>query len=510
MTLPMTIRRVVGLLAASTLTAQAAPPPIPPRADPPARVGRLASLSGAVSYHTEDADHWTPAVLNFPVTTGDVFWTDPHARAGIGISGNRLTLGDSTELDMTTLDDHALVATEAQGEVCMRLQQVPQGDTYSVQTPRGIVQIAAAGRYEVVAGDAEHPTTVTVVDGAAQVTGPNLSLQLGPRQTASITGADNFAGTVVAMQTDAFLTSCLADERPAPHPAIAVPAYVELMTGADDLGQYGEWQDTPQYGTVWYPQVETGWIPYRHGRWSYVAPWGWTWIDDAPWGFAPFHYGRWIERDNRWGWVPAEPGNAAAPSYRPVYAPALVTFIGAGAAIGLAAGSFGHGSVGWVPLGPNEPYYPPYRANLDYVRNLNRTSISNVNQIITSNVTVNDNRSSVQNFVNRGGATVVPSAVMSGSQPLGAVGQPLAPAQMAQLRAQARSGVNPVAATVGVTPTVARQFNFAPAAASPAAGPAFQRLAARPSLPPLRGLAPSAPQPVASQTANTTPSATLW
>ena len=92
-----------------------------------------------------------------------------------------------------------------------------------------------------------------------------------------------------------------------------------------------------------------GWAPYRYGHWVWVDPWGWTWIDDAPWGFAPFHYGRWAFAGAGWVWAP---GAMAA---RPVYAPALVAFVGVGG-VGMAA---------WFPLGPGEVYRPG--PNVPYV-----------------------------------------------------------------------------------------------------------------------------------------------
>ncbi len=46
----------LGLAPAVVPSAQPAPD------DPPARVGRLASLSGTVSYHLADAGQWEPAI----------------------------------------------------------------------------------------------------------------------------------------------------------------------------------------------------------------------------------------------------------------------------------------------------------------------------------------------------------------------------------------------------------------------------------------------------------------
>jgi len=184
------------------------------------------------------------------------------------------------------------------------------------------------------------------------------------------------------------------------------------MPGVDDLSGQGTWDRPPgyDYGPVWYPPVQAGWAPYRYGHWAFVPPWGWTWIDDAPWGFAPFHYGRWAEIGGRWGWIPGQ----LAP--RPVYAPALVAFIGGdGWAVDLAAGP-AVAAIGWVALGPNEVYHPYYHASATYVRNVN---ITNVNRTVINNITMNsggDQR--VGNFHNRDAATVVSAQAFTRAAPI--------------------------------------------------------------------------------------------
>src|SRR5947207_2385196 len=124
--------------------------------------------------------------------------------------------------------------------------------------------------------------------------------------------------------------------------------------------------------------VATGWAPYRYGHWAWVEPWGWTWIDDAPWGCAPFHYGRWVYVGGGWAWVP---GHVVA---RPVYAPALVVFVGGrNWSLAIAGGS----GVAWFPLAPEEPYVPAYRVSNRYIRNVNMTNV-NVTNINVTNVNV--------------------------------------------------------------------------------------------------------------------------
>jgi hypothetical protein len=107
---------VAGLLLATMpprpAVAQPAPPPqatnAMPAGDPPARVGRLAGLTGTVSFRTADQDHWEPATPNYPLTSGNSVWTEPQASADIEVGASRLTLDAATEFDIDRLDDHTL------------------------------------------------------------------------------------------------------------------------------------------------------------------------------------------------------------------------------------------------------------------------------------------------------------------------------------------------------------------------------------------------------------------
>ena len=114
------------------------------------------------------------------------------------------------------------------------------------------------------------------------------------------------------------------------------------MTGYEDLDEYGDWNYVAGYGPCWRPRaIVAGWAPYRYGHWAYVGPWGWTWVEDEPWGFAPFHYGRWAFVTGGWYWVP---GPVVV---RPVWAPALVAFVGGGPGFHFSVGRWR----GMVPAG---------------------------------------------------------------------------------------------------------------------------------------------------------------
>ena len=187
------------------------------------------------------------------------------------------------------------------------------------------------------------------------------------------------------------------------------------MTGAEDLGRHGQWQQTPEYGALWVPSsVPSGWAPYSVGRWAWVRPWGWTWIDDAPWGFAPFHYGRWVYHRDVWGWAP---GTYVA---RPVYAPALVAWVGgprANLSISIGSGA----PVGWFPLAPREVYVPAYRSSPRYQRDINFTHVGNAASV-TAIVSNRNGEADRREFANRRYAhavTFVPAEVMTRREPVG-------------------------------------------------------------------------------------------
>jgi len=398
--------------------------------DPPGRVGRLARVTGTVSFHTAEQTEWQPASLNFPVTSGQAYWTEPAASAEIEIGGSRVVLDHGTEIDLEKLDDHTFSATLPQGNVYVALNQMDPGDSVTLRTPRGTVTLGQAGRYVVETGDTAQPTAVTVLDGRAQVFGPGVSLAVGPHQTARITGTETFQGNIGPQAADPFVTANAPPPRPLPTGTYAPPVAVSQMTGGEALVETGTWDSSPEYGQVWYPPVDAGWVPYRHGHWAYVMPWGWTWVDDAPWGFAPFHYGRWAQFGPRWGWVP---GSYEGEYRRPVYAPALVAFVGFGAGVAIGA-SFGS-PVGWIPLGPREAYRPTYRASPAYERNVNITHVTNV----TNN-----------NFTNRGAATVVPASAMTNSQSVARSARMVSPQTLGNAQPLTTMPVRPTQATLGV------------------------------------------------------------
>lgn len=385
-------------------------------AAPPTRVGQIANVSGSVSYNGAGSNgQWVAATANYPVTAGDSLFTQDGAEASLVLDSSCLTFGPNTELQVTTLDDNNFAATESQGEIFIDIANLQQGQTYTLNTPRGAVNIGENGEYDIAAGDANTPTTVSVLAGTAAIG----QLQIPAGQEGYLSGTDQTTAQLGPLQRDDFMAHVLAEIAPPPPPY--APPVVQQMTGVSELSDYGTWDQSPQYGAVWYPNVAPGWAPYREGHWAYVAPWGWTWVDVEPWGFAPFHYGRWIGDGGRWGWVPAGAyaGGGYGPGYQPVYAPAVVGFFGLAAGAAITAAILSSGSVGWVPLGPGEAYYPSYHADPDYIRRINRVDVRNYTHIDIHNTTV------INNYANRRAATYIPASAMARGEPVSHFGHPV-------------------------------------------------------------------------------------
>src|SRR5581483_10095762 len=206
--------------------------------------------------------------------------------------------------------------------VNIRLRQLQDSEVFEVDTPNAAVSLLRPGWYRINV-DAAGNTRVTDRLGEAEVTALGSAFTVHPQEVAAITGTDTPTFDIQpALPPDSWDNWCSGRDR-REEQAKSVQYVSREMVGYEDLDVYGVWRPVPEYGVVWVPaNVPPGWAPYRYGHWIWVERWGWTWVDDMPWGFAPFHYGRWAHVESTGVWVPGRP----AP--RPVYAPALVAFVG--------------------------------------------------------------------------------------------------------------------------------------------------------------------------------------
>ena len=415
--------------------------------DPPGRVARMSYLYGTASFLPAGVTDWAPADYNRPLTSGDQVFVDFAGTVELETGAAVLRLGSATALEFLNLDDSNMQIRLTEGTLIIRLRRLGDQDSVEVDTPSLAFSPLRPGEYRIQVKPDASLTTVTVRGGEGELTGSNQAFTVHAGEQMQVTGADqpNYQ-TFSAPPRDTLENFALQrDQQDDQSPSAR---YVSReMVGYQDLDKYGSWRDTPDYGAVWVPNgTPAGWAPYHNGHWVWQDPWGWTWVDDAPWGFAPAHYGRWAFVGNYWAWVP---GPVAE---RPVYAPALVAWVGGGA-IG--------GGVGWFPLGPREVYVPTYHTSPAY---LNRVNVTNT--VIENNINITNINTTTINYRNR----TAPGAVTAVQQEAFASARPVQNAAIAVRPEAARSA--PVVASASIAPTRASIVKApAPGAAAHVAQP---------------------------------------
>ena len=362
----MSIRRIVAMILVLSMGVSGAPgfapsagaqsvPPAPPGVEAAKTTAqssditpaRVSYINGEVSFWRPGAQDWTPAALNTPLAPGDLVYAGATGNVEIQIGPQafvRATNGAQIGLDNQEPDFVQLRMTA--GQAALDLRRLSAGFTVELDTPNAALTIDRTGYYRVDVG--QDSTAFETHRGGSAVVTPagGTASPIGPEQQMVLTGADT---PQIALGAAAQLTAWdnwnfqRTDYLIQP----ASARYVSTgMYGTEALDQYGSWRTVETYGSVWVPSgVPAGWVPYSTGRWIWDPRFGWTWLDDSPWGWAPYHYGRWVFTGSYWAWTPG-PVIVA-----PVYAPALVVFLG-GATVSVGR------PLCWAPLAWGEPLIP--------------------------------------------------------------------------------------------------------------------------------------------------------
>ncbi|HET9488269.1 MAG TPA: DUF6600 domain-containing protein [Methylomirabilota bacterium] len=344
---PAVIATVLALLVSSVgWTAEG-----PLAAGNPTTPPRLSFVDGQVSFWRPGAENWVAAQINTPLAPGDELYTGAPGNLEIQI-GTRAWVRTwaNTQLGLANLEPDFLQLKVTTGHVAVDVRRLDPGHTVEVDTPNGAFTIERTGYYRVTV--AENRTSfITRRGGRATVTPANgAAAAIAPSEEAIVSGTEGAqVATSVAPPLDEWdrwnyaRTDQLID-------SVSARYVSGGIYGIDDLDHYGTWRVLEPYGPVWVPDnVPAGWAPYSTGAWTWHPGFGWTWVDTAPWGWAPYHYGRWVFVSGYWAWAPGPIVVA------PVYAPALVAFLGSrpGVTVSVAGPA-----VGWVALGWGEPLVP--------------------------------------------------------------------------------------------------------------------------------------------------------
>jgi len=420
--------------------------------DPPMRVARLNHVEGEVSFQPGGETDWGWATLNRPMTTGDSLWTGDRSRAEMHIGSTAIRVGEQTSVSFLNLDDRTVQVQLNSGTIDVRVRNLYRDDVFEVDTPNLAFTVIRPGDYRITADSQGGFTTITLRDGQGQINGGGQAFLVDGGSQVQVSGTDSISYDIYDLpDRDNFDRWSYSRQLREEHSRSARYVSPEL-TGSEDLDRNGTWRTDPSYGSVWVPtHVSRDWAPYRDGHWAWVDPWGWTWVDDAPAGFVTSHYGRWAHVDSGyngggWVWVPPhrEERQDVYPQ-RPVYSPALVTFVGDSN----SSRDFGNGGgVAWVPLAPGEVYVPARQTSTTYVNNVNVTNTV-VQQTTITNV-VNNNVQTTT-YVNQrvaGAVTAVPRAAFVNAQPVAQAAVKVAPSAITAGPAVHSAPVAPVRASV--------------------------------------------------------------
>ena len=334
-------------------------------------VARISLINGDVSVRRGDSGDWVAGVINAPLLTGDHIATGPNSRSEVQFdNSNVLRMGANAELHLSQLEYNRYQMELAHGVVTFRMLRNNDINA-EIDTPSVSVRPSRQGSYRVSVNEAGE-TEITARGGDVEVFTPKGSQWIRSGQTMMARGAasDPEFQIVAAGGPDEWDRWC--DSRD--HLMMQSPSarYVpQGVTGAEDLDNYGNWVNVPEYGNVWQPAVAPDWSPYYSGRWVWEDWYGWTWVSYDPWGWAPYHYGRWFHHDRfGWCWYPGAFG------VRHYWSPALVGWFGFGA--GNFGFGFGFGNIGWVPLAPFEVFHPWWGRGF-YGGGFNHINVTNIN-----------------------------------------------------------------------------------------------------------------------------------
>ena len=343
----------------------------------PSSVARISLIHGDVSTQRGDSGDWATVALNQPIVSSDKVSTGAGSRAEVQLDhGNIVRLGDNTLAGIANLTRSQIQIQLDRGLIDY---SVFQGTDAAVEIDTANVAIhpdQKDGVYRVEV-NSEGETSVIVRKGSAQISTPQGSTQVDQGQMVIVRGVgDDTQYKMASAPSRDSWDSWNNDRDHMIRDAQSWKNTNRYYVGSEDLDGYGRWETVPDYGPVWVPVAGPGWAPYRSGRWVWEPGWGWTWVSYEPWGWAPYHYGRWFVYNSSWVWWP---GPAYGyPRYRPVWAPAYVSFFGFGGGVGVGVG-FGFGSVGWLPVGPCDTFYPWYGRYRSHYNVVNITTINSYN-----------------------------------------------------------------------------------------------------------------------------------
>lgn len=256
-------------------------------------VARMKIFEGTAWVRLPDSGEWEEYSTNSPVPERARINIPEKSEAELQFHGGQFVLLTSgTEVDVRKFDEESSVFRLRSGEIRFDLPADDFSPVRIVLPGDRKVNFPAPGRYWLTALEGGK-TRLVVRTGEAAVTVPRGEFRVNAGQEATIGEEVRIAAYSGPGDDKGYRPPELTGEES----ESGVPP-----AAAEELRDYGEWIDTPDYGYAWRPRVVVGWSPYFYGRWVWISPFGWTWVSYEPWGWYPYHYGWWAD-DPVFGWI---------------------------------------------------------------------------------------------------------------------------------------------------------------------------------------------------------------
>ena len=176
--------------------------------EPPARVGRVSLVSGALAFYGPGDSDWSAARVNLPVGAGAWLATDPQSRAELRIGADSLDLANDTQLNFAELRDRVMQIALSQGRVDLHLRRLQQDETAEIDVPGGGVWPLRPGVYDIDSGGPDRPTRVAVFEGSAHFVGGGIDTLVNAGDALVASGSGTLTAAVEHAAPDDFVRWC--------------------------------------------------------------------------------------------------------------------------------------------------------------------------------------------------------------------------------------------------------------------------------------------------------------
>ena len=135
-------------------------------ADPPARAGRIADVTGTAWLFDPEAKAWVRVLRNQTIGQGDQMRTDARSRVTVRVGSSTVWLDEQSDMEVLQMDDAGTMLRVAAGDVALRLRTAQTAQETRIQTREGVISPEMEGLFRV--DQLDRGSRLAVLQGRAQ------------------------------------------------------------------------------------------------------------------------------------------------------------------------------------------------------------------------------------------------------------------------------------------------------------------------------------------------------